>query len=284
MRMTTTETRSAITFVLRAMLWHTVTYLLAGLVASRLLDYQWAFGQPVIRDYMKDFSSTGVGLGPWLQPVRGLIFGVVLLPFRATLSSQKWGWLSLWGLLVGIGIISTPAASPSSFEGLLYSRLPLWYHLFGLPEVLLQTLAFSVLLHRSLRPHDAHSRPAWQQRSMAAVAGACFAFIGYAVVSIAFAFVVGDGLQTEGALRWQTQGLFIAPLLLLAVLVWLGQAGTRPLQRWWVVAIVAWASNVVAILAWQALVMHAPGVSYALLAPVLPALIAAWMARVRRAS
>ena len=282
--MTTTETRSAVTFVLRAMLWHTVTYLLAGLVASRLLDYQWAFGQPVIRDYMKDFSSTGVGLGPWLQPVRGLIFGVVLLPFRATLSSQKWGWLSLWGLLVGIGIISTPAASPSSFEGLLYSRLPLWYHLFGLPEVLLQTLAFSTLLHRSLRPHDAHSRPAWQQRSMAAVAGACFAFIGYAVVSIAFAFAVGDGLQTEGALSWQTQGLFIAPLLLLAVLVWLGQAGTRPLQRWWVVAIVAWASNVVAILAWQALVMQAPGVSYALLAPVLPALIAAWMARVRRAS
>ena len=282
--MTTTETRSAVTFVLRAMLWHTVTYLLAGLVASRLLDYQWAFGQPVIRDYMKDFSSTGVGLGPWLQPVRGLIFGVVLLPFRATLSSQKWGWLSLWGLLVGIGIISTPAASPSSFEGLLYSRLPLWYHLFGLPEVLLQTLAFSMLLHRSLRPHDPHTRPAWQQRSMAAVAGACFAFIGYAVVSIGFAFVVGDGLQTEGALSWQTQGLFIAPLLLLAVLVWLGQAGTRPFQRWWVVAVVAWASNAVAILAWQALVMQAPGVTYALLAPALPALIAAWMARVRRAS
>jgi hypothetical protein len=280
---TTAHGISAPAFLLRAMLWHTVTYLLAGLVASRVLDYQWAFHEPVIRDYMKDFDAAGVGFGPWLQPIRGLIVGVVLLPFTETLARHKLGWLFLWGLLVGIGILSTSAAAPSSVEGLLYSRVPLWYHLFGLPEVLLQTLAFSVLLHRSLRPHEARSLPPRLQQVMAAVAGACFAFIGYAVVSIAFAFAIGQGFQTEGALTWQTQGLFIMPLLLLAALVFLGRAGLGPFTRPVVVAVAAWGSNALAILAWQALVMNAPGFGYALLAPILPAVITAFMARPRPA-
>lgn len=270
-------------FLLRAMLWHTVTYLLAGLVASRALDYKWAFHEPVIRDYMKDFDAATVGFGPWLQPIRGLIVGVVLLPFKETLARQTQGWLFLWGLLVGIGILSTSAAAPSSVEGLLYSRVPLWYHLFGLPEVLLQTLAFSVLLHRSLRTHEPRALPARLQQVMAAIAGACFAFIGYAAVSIAFAFAIGAGFQTEGALTLKTQGLFITPLLLLAALVFVGRAGMAPFNSPRVIAVVAWGSNAAAILGWQTLVMDAPGFAYALLAPVLPAIITAFMARPKAA-
>ncbi|MEJ2195355.1 MAG: hypothetical protein P8X73_10935 [Ignavibacteriaceae bacterium] len=44
------------------------------------------------------------------------------------------------------GILSTPAAAPCSVEGLLYSKLLIWYHLIGLPEILLQTLTFSLVL------------------------------------------------------------------------------------------------------------------------------------------
>lgn len=264
------------------MLWHTVTYLVAGLVASRLLDYAWAFEQPVIRDYMKGFEDPAVGFGPWVQPLRGLVFGVVLLPIRGVLAAHPRGWLWLWGLLVGIGILGTPAAAPASIEGVIYSRLPLWYHLFGLPEMGLQTLAFSVLLHRSLRPQDAASLPPWLHRLVGAVAGAAFAFIGYAIVSIAFAFAVGEGFRTEGALTLRTQGLFIAPLFLLSGLVYLGKAGAPPLDRWPVVAALAWASNVVAILAWQVGVLGEPGVAYAVLAPLLPAAITAFLARPAR--
>lgn len=268
-------------FIGQAMLWHTVTYLLAGLVASQLLDYKAALAQPVIRDYMVDFSSSDVGFGPWLQPVRGLVYGVVLLPFRTLLASSSRGWLWLWGLLVGVGILNTSAAAPSSIEGLLYTRVPLWYHLFGLPEVCLQTLAFSVLLHRALRPHAPRVLPPTLQRVVAAVAGACFAFIGYALVSIAFAFAVGQGFQTEGAMSLKTQGLFIAPLLLLAVVVFVGRAAWRPLDRPVVVVVVAWASNALAIAAYQALVLDGTSVAYAVVAPVLPALITAFMARPR---
>lgn len=37
-------------------------------------------------------------------------------------------------------------AAPGSIEGFIYTKLPLWYHLGYLPDILLQTLAFSVLL------------------------------------------------------------------------------------------------------------------------------------------
>ncbi len=57
---------------------------------------------------------------------------------------------------MGVGILSTYAAATGSVEGLLYTRLPLAYHLFGLPEVVGQAGAFSAVLvgwHR--RPHRA---------------------------------------------------------------------------------------------------------------------------------
>ena len=35
--------------------------------------------------------------------------------------------------------LGTPAAAPSSFEGVVYTRLPWWFHLVGLPEMLVST-------------------------------------------------------------------------------------------------------------------------------------------------
>ncbi|MFI5184497.1 MAG: hypothetical protein ACHQNV_08865 [Vicinamibacteria bacterium] len=57
------------------------------------------------------------------------------------------GWLKLWGLLMGLAIFSTAGAAPGSVEGMIYTKIPVAHHLLGLPEVLLQTLAFSLLLH-----------------------------------------------------------------------------------------------------------------------------------------
>ena len=82
-------------FLARTTAIHFVTYFLAGLVGSSLLDYRRAFEQPVIRDYMVAFGSTAVFLGPALQVVRGLIFGLVLLLFHDSIASRL-GWLWLW--------------------------------------------------------------------------------------------------------------------------------------------------------------------------------------------
>jgi hypothetical protein len=84
--------------------------------------------------------------GPLFQPIRGLLFGGILYFLREPFFQRRRGWLLLWGTLVVIGIISTYGAAPGSLEGMVYTTLPIGFHLRGLPETLLQTLLFSALL------------------------------------------------------------------------------------------------------------------------------------------
>ncbi|HEQ72096.1 MAG TPA: hypothetical protein ENN69_06370, partial [Spirochaetia bacterium] len=111
---------------------------------------------------------------------------------------MRYGWLVLWALFLGIGILGTPAAAPSSMEGLLYSRLPLSFHLLGLPEVTLQTLGFSVLLfvwvRKRLRKRSGTAPPRKAiPRALQVVAVsmmvAAFAYMGYAVGALAGLFI-----------------------------------------------------------------------------------------------
>ena len=52
----------------------------------------------------------------------------------------------MWLTLVVLGIIGTFGPTPGSLEGMLFTIFPLWVHLRGLPEVLLQSLFLSLLL------------------------------------------------------------------------------------------------------------------------------------------
>lgn len=133
-------------FAVRVIVLHMLTYFIFGILASNVFDYKEIFKQEVIRGYMLPMTERNMWLGPFLQPVRGLVFAIGVWPIRGLLLEKKRGWLILWGLLVTIGIISTPAAAPSSLEGMLFSRIPMWYHLLGLPEICLQTLVFSIWL------------------------------------------------------------------------------------------------------------------------------------------
>ena len=45
-----------------------------------------------------------------------------------------------------IGIFSTYGPTPGSIEGLLYTQVPLAAHLRGLPEVLVQSFVYSLVL------------------------------------------------------------------------------------------------------------------------------------------
>jgi hypothetical protein len=135
---------------------HLVTYFIAGVLAYTLLDYEALFQTSGFACLMRPISSRWVAAGPALQVIRGLIFAVALYPFRSVFLGGGPGWLRLWGLLVGLAILSTAGAAPGSVEGLIYTKIPLGSQLIGLPEVLLQTLAFSLLVtvwHR--HPHRA---------------------------------------------------------------------------------------------------------------------------------
>ncbi len=140
-------------FAFRVTACHVVTYLLAGILAFTLLDYQSLFEA---NPFLRPISSDWVAAGPSLQVIRGLIFALVPYPFRQVFLSDPRGWLKLWGLFLGLAILSTAVPAAGSVEGVIYTRLSPADHLLGLPEVMLQTLALSVLVvvwHR--RPHRA---------------------------------------------------------------------------------------------------------------------------------
>lgn len=270
----TTGLRGPLRFVASAALGQVVTYLLVGLIASRALDYADILGRPVISAYYLPYGSVDFVVSTVFQLVRGILFGLVLLPFRVVLAGSRWGWLWLWTLFVAVGILGTPAAAPSSFEGLLYTRIPLWFHAIGLPEMLLQTLLFSVLVHRALRA-ETHPLGPRAHVLVGALATACIAFLGYTAVSLVFAFAAGVDLASgsdAGVL-----GQFAAPLILhfVAVLVARGP--------WWAPSHAALYVAAAAVLAlYQGLVLGSTGWTYVMLAPVLPVLISLAMTRGNR--
>ncbi len=186
--------KSFIRFAARVVLVHTATYFIFGLIMANLIDYQEIYKMKPISEFMRPFGSPWVVAGPFLQPLRGLLLAISLWPFRQLIIAKKNGWLLIWGLFVVFGILSPPAAAPCSIEGVIYSKLPLWYHLLGLPEIMLQTLAFSLILFGWERKKDL-TQPALSPvklraiRLLRAVIVGCYAYTGYAVGSLLIFFV-----------------------------------------------------------------------------------------------
>jgi hypothetical protein len=260
-------------FLMRTTMLHVVSYLLVGIVASVVLDYATLFSQPVIRDYMVEFGSISLFIGPFVQVLRGIIIAAVLLPFRGILAG-RWGWLWLWLLLVGIGILSTSAAAPSSIEGIVYTQLPVWYHAIGMPEMLVQTLTFSVLVAF----YERHPQgllavlPPIFERLVRALVSASLAFVGYAVVSVVFAISAGATIDAEQSLSVQVQGLFVAPFLINLTLAFIAAGGLSRTRRN-LVGVASYLLSAAAILAYQAILLGGPSILYASVAPLLPALV-----------
>lgn len=192
-------------FALKVIVAHMATYFIFGILFSNVFDYGEIFQRPIIRDFMIPMDEHNIVLGPFLQPIRGLIFAIGLWPLRGFLIDKKRGWLTLWGLLVTIGILSTPAASPGSIEGMLYSKLPMWYHLMGYPEIVLQTLVFSIWLvwweRQSVQTHETVARKEnpMVNEIIKAIMTACFAYIGYAVGGLLLAAMANVTAASTGA-------------------------------------------------------------------------------------
>jgi hypothetical protein len=141
-------------FFLRIAACHTVTYMVVGLAAFHLMDYTTEFSRE--GSNMVPTAEPIVALGPALQVFRGLLFAVVLYPFRRVFLDEPTGWLKLWGLFLGLAILGTSGPAPGSFEGLIFTRTPVVAQIVGLWEAVLQTLFASILLvawHR--RPRKA---------------------------------------------------------------------------------------------------------------------------------
>jgi hypothetical protein len=144
---------------LKAIVSHTLTYFLVGLVASVVFNYSADFARPELRTYMRQIGDPIIALGPTLQPLRGILFALAFYPLREILFRKKNGWLITWWLLVALGIFSTFGPASGSVEGAIYTTLPILDQFFsgGMLEILTQSFLFSMLLYYWVN----HSEKRW---------------------------------------------------------------------------------------------------------------------------
>lgn len=135
------------TFFWRITASHMITYMIMGMIAASLFNYRDLFENTLLSCMYRPFDSPWIAAGPGLQVIRGFIFAVALWYFKENFLFQKYGWLKLWGLLVGLSILSTAGAPPGSIEGFIYTKIPIIDQIKGYFEVGIQTLLFSVLVY-----------------------------------------------------------------------------------------------------------------------------------------
>ena len=131
---------------LKTVVVHTITYFVAGFLAYTLGGYEKTFSEPPLSYLMRPTSDPWVMAGPLLQPVRGVVFALALYPLRSVVFARPRGWLTLWWLLLALGVLSTFGPAPGSIEALIYTIIPPIDQILGLWEVLLQSLLFSGML------------------------------------------------------------------------------------------------------------------------------------------
>lgn len=113
---------------------HAVTYFIIGVLSFLFLDYTAKYADPAVANFVRQTDHPLVMAGPFFQIFRGLLFGLAFFALRESIFPYKGGWLTLWLALVILGIFSPFGAAPSSIEGMVYTVLPLWFHIVNFPE------------------------------------------------------------------------------------------------------------------------------------------------------
>lgn len=133
-------------FIGRITVAHTIAYFCAGIFALIVIDYEEWFSEGAISTFMLPTDTPIVALGPSLQIIRGLIMGIVLLPFRKEFTAENYGFLKLWLLILGLSVFSTFAAAMGSLDGFIYTNVPILEQILGYPEALLWATLFVGIL------------------------------------------------------------------------------------------------------------------------------------------
>ena len=131
---------------------HTISYFIAGIIAFAFFDYREWWATEAFTAFYRDIESPIVALGGGiLQIIRGVIVALILLPLRKTFFEEKYGLLKLALIIFGFSIVSTYAAAITSFEGLIYLKVPFIYHIQGIPEGLIWLSLFIGILFISIK-------------------------------------------------------------------------------------------------------------------------------------
>jgi len=141
---------------------HTVTYFLIGLLSFLLLNYTARYADPAVAVALRPTDHPLVKAGPLFQVLRGFLFGIVFYTLRDLVFTRQYGWLILWLVLLVVGVFSPFSSAPGSIEGVVYSTLPLWFHLMSLPELLVQSFLLAFGSHYLVN----HPEKRWMNRML----------------------------------------------------------------------------------------------------------------------
>ncbi len=151
---------SLLSISVKTILVHTVTYFVIGFISFTIFDYTAKYADPLLGNYMRQTDHPLVAAGSWFQIVRGFLFALVFYSMREFFFPKKNGWLFMWMMLSIVGILSTFGPTPGSIEGLVYTNVPFYFHIIGLPEVTIQSLLLAFCTHYWVR-HPEKKWMAW---------------------------------------------------------------------------------------------------------------------------
>lgn len=222
-------------FVLRVTVAHIVTYIVCGMFFSTVFRYQDIWQAGGFGDHMRDYDSIFIYLGPLFQIIRGLLFGGILILIPIEFFKQKYGWLKLWIIVAGIGILNTPGPSLGSIEGLIYTTTPLESYT-GCIEIYVQTLWFSWLVCRAKKEAGKSLAAKYKYPLIAA----CITAAGISLSGILIAAIKGvspmSGAEDFGALLL----LLLSAAVVFITTVWYIK---KPIKRTIVFLLVCYLSN-----------------------------------------
>jgi hypothetical protein len=165
--------------VTRVTMIHTVTYFVIGLLSFMFLDYSARYADPAVAVALRQTDHPLVTAGPLFQVLRGFLFGIAFYALRDFIFSKQRGWLTLWLVLLIVGIFSPFSSAPGSIEGIVYSTLPLWFHFMSLPELIIQSFLLAFLTHYWVN----HPEKPWLTISLAILFTMIVLLVGLGVLS-----------------------------------------------------------------------------------------------------
>ncbi|MGE5604526.1 MAG: hypothetical protein ACM3YE_02410 [Bacteroidota bacterium] len=133
-------------FCWRVVSLHVIVYFLAGIFAVLFLNYEELFNNGTLSLLMRPVDSPIVAAGPGLQIINGFFMSLYLFPFKSVFISGKKSWIKLFLLLAGFSLFSPQSPTFGTLEGIIYTKIPIQNHLLSVPECLVYSLLFSVLL------------------------------------------------------------------------------------------------------------------------------------------
>lgn len=125
---------------------HFLAYFFAGIFALAVADYENLFATPEMALLMRQFGDPMIMLGPVLQIFRGVLIALILLPIKDVILDGKHGFLKLGILILGLSFLSTIGPTPGSFDGFIYTIIPVKSQLLGYPEAIFYILLFCSLI------------------------------------------------------------------------------------------------------------------------------------------